>query len=262
MLWLSGELNLKSQSLFLLQIFYWVLLIFHFVSYFIQVLIFLWGFFIHIFHWAHRLQIIKSNILIKSSFNYCRGGKATLEQDGVCKNVYIEPHHQVKTVVFGPTNMWQKGCQLCLGDLGFSSRYVIHALMSLDKAFAVLASQSLREGSQERRLLGFACIVIGPILKGCHDMIQSTFIIHGFHMCIHLFAENVFVKPKSILVSSRNMCRMTKTLSHPCACCQLRSSEVTLCLLMAALLLGTEPFFGTLSATFFTFLLSAGDFAV
>lgn len=29
--------------------------------------------------------------------------------------------------------------------------------MFLDKAFAVRASQSLREGSQERRLLGFAC---------------------------------------------------------------------------------------------------------
>lgn len=83
--WLTGELNLKSQNLFLLQIF-WVVLISHFVPDFIQVCDLPFFFFlIAIFHCAPVPPDIKPNtdrnqILIIAE-----------KLGGVCRVLHIAP---------------------------------------------------------------------------------------------------------------------------------------------------------------------------
>lgn len=95
----AGSLGtpLKSQSWFLLHIFHRVLFISRFVPDFIQVFWSSFVFLIHIFHWAHIVQVIKSNILIKS-----RRELLHRKHEGrVCKKFYTWPRLPVKTFALG-----------------------------------------------------------------------------------------------------------------------------------------------------------------
>ena len=102
--WLFGELNLKNQCLSLLQIYYGVLLISHFVPYFIQVLICPWFFsFFTFFTGPTYYMSSDQTVRSQADFNYCRedtgvgGSRQELlhRAASASSNIGIWPHKRV-----------------------------------------------------------------------------------------------------------------------------------------------------------------------
>lgn len=150
--WLTGELNLKSQNLFLLQIF-WVVLISHFVPDFIQVCDLPFFFFNSYLSLCPCTTRHQTKHWSKPDFNYCREARRSVQSFAYSPTWHLNcciwsQKYAVERApaVVGKAGVQCPGWPTCPGRFGASH-------------FTVLASWSLQEDSWER-LLTFLSVCV------------------------------------------------------------------------------------------------------